>query len=135
MPPCQREHQCHCTIRPHATGAPISPHDVCARASGSTDFTVLYAPVLAGALISQLHQEHRFRHAICACAAGAPIASFHHSVRRTIFVMPYAAQREHHNLSVLAGALIAPFWQDHQFCHVICARARGNTSKCETIHS
>ena len=93
MPPCQREHQCHRTIRPHATGAPISPHAICARASGSTDFTVLNAPVLAGAPISQLHQEHQFRHAICARASGS------------------------------TNFIVSPFYEAHHFRHAICAPA------------
>ena len=33
--------------------------------------TVLYAPVLAGTLISQLYQEHQFRHAICVSSSGS----------------------------------------------------------------
>ena len=83
MPPCQREHQCHRTIRPHATGAPLYMRPC----SGSTDFTVLNAPVLAGAPISQL-------------SSGAPISP--------CYMRPRQREHQFHRFTILLGAPFSP---------------------------
>ena len=81
-------------VRDPAASGHGCDHAVFARASGSTNFTVLYTPALAGAPMSPLYQEHQSRHAICARFSG--IANF--TVRKTP--------------AVLVGTLNSPFYQE-----------------------
>jgi hypothetical protein len=90
-------------------GALLSPFYMCAHASRSTNFTILYAPVPAGALISPFYQEHQFRDAICTRASGS-----------TTFIVLYTP--------ALAGAPMSPPYQGYQSRHAIRARTSGITN-------
>ena len=66
--------------------------------------------------------------------AGAPISSFHHSIRSTIVVVPYAPNWSTTIYPCQRGALISPFYQGHQFRHATHAPALAGTPANSKIY-